>query len=300
MRFATFLLHNVGVAHILTCLRRDSVWGANGVGALNNQTDLEKLPKLRKKERRAQILLELRLHPHVRISDLSERFGVSTETIRRDFATLSSDGLLNRDHGGASALSQGQYPSFEERNSARVEERERIGRAAARLVHPGETVMIDSGSTTLQCARFIAFQNTPCTVLTNSLTVAMALGQSDAVDVVMAPGDYLPSEAANVGPDAIDFIKRHNVDRCLIGASGLSEVGPSEAVRGFAAIKRAMLRQSAEAHLLIDSKKFGKAGLAHIGALADLASIVADKSPKGELALALIDARVDIHVAQDY
>lgn len=267
---------------------------------LNNLTELDKTPKLRKKERRAQILLELRLHPHVRISELAERFGVSTETIRRDVATLSSDGLLNRAHGGASALSQGRYPSFEERNSARIEERERIGRAAAQLVRPGETVMIDSGSTTLQCARFVAFQNTPCTVLTNSLTVAMALGQSDAVDVVMCPGDYLPSEAAVVGPDAIEFIGRHNVDRCLIGASGFSEAGPSETVRGFAAIKRAMLRQSVQSHLLIDCEKFGKLGLANVGRLSEITSIVADRSPKRELALALIEARVDIHVAHDY
>lgn len=256
------------------------------------------LGKLRKRERRKQILLELRLHPHVRISDLADRFGVSTETIRRDFAALSKDGLVNRAHGGASAPSQGQYPPFEERSTARIEERERIGREAANLVRPGDTIMIDSGSTTLQSARFLAFANTPCTVLTNSLSVAMTLGQGDAIDVILCSGDYLPSEAAVVGPDAIEFIERHSVDRCLIGASGFSQAGPSESVRGFAAIKRAMLRQSAKSHLLIDSHKFGHAGLARVGSMTDIASVVVDKAPSGELAVALIDARVEVIVAQ--
>jgi len=233
----------------------------------------------------------------VRISDLAEQFGVSSETIRRDFENLSKDGLLNRAYGGASAPSRGQYPAFEERNTARLEEREMIGREAAKLVQPGDTVMIDSGSTTLQLARFLAFANTPCTVLTNSLPVAMTLGEADAIEIILCPGDYLPSEAAVVGTDAIEFIERHSVDRCLIGASGLSEGGLSESVRGFAAIKRAMLRQCAKSHLLIDCEKFGRTGLAKIGEMSDIASVVVDKSPSGELAMALIDARVEICVS---
>ncbi len=258
----------------------------------------KKQDKLRKRDRRKQILLELRLHPHVRISDLADRFGVATETIRRDFAALSKDGLLNRAHGGAFAPSQGQYPSFEERSVARVEEREKIGREASMLVRPGDTIMIDSGSTTLQLARFLAFANTPCTVVTNSLTAAMTLGQSDAAEVILCPGDYMASEAAVVGTDAIEFIERHSVDRCLIGASGLSEAGPSETVRGFAAIKRAMLRQSKHAHLLIDCEKFGQNGLAKVGTLSDIASVVVDRAPTGELALALMEGRVEVKVAE--
>ena len=105
--------------------------------------------RFKKSERRRQILLELKLRPHVRISDLAARFNVSTETVRRDFDALSREGLIARAHGGASAPMQGHYPSLDERESARVEERERIGRRAAELVLEGETVMIDSGSTTI-------------------------------------------------------------------------------------------------------------------------------------------------------
>ncbi len=263
-----------------------------------SKVELSIRPKLRKRERRQQILLELRLRPHVRISDLSERFGVSTETIRRDFEQLSSDGLLDRAHGGASALAAGHYPTFDERAADRIEEREKIGRVAANLVQPGETLMIDSGSTTVQLARFLAFDGTPCTVVTNSFPVAMALGQSDTIEVIVCPGDYLASEAAVIGTDTIEFLDRHSVDRCLIGASALSKGGPSEAVRGFAAIKRAMLRRSAVSHLLIDREKFGRRGLSQFGDLGDITSVISDRVPDDDLGRALKGAKVEVLVAQ--
>ncbi|XDB00034.1 DeoR/GlpR family DNA-binding transcription regulator [Sulfitobacter sp. LCG007] len=258
--------------------------------------DTSDRPRMRKQERREQILLELKLRPHVRIAELAERFGVSGETIRRDFEELSSGGLLNRAHGGASAPAHGQYPTFDERKRARVAERERIGRRAAALVRPGETVMIDSGSTTLQLARFLAYEGTPCTVITNSLPVAMTLGGGE-VQVILCPGDYLAPESAVVGTDAVEYLDRHGVDRCLIGASALSETGPSESVRGFAAIKRAMLRQASQSHLLIDSEKFGKRGLAHVGRLGEFTSIVVDAMPTDSLGMRLSEAGVEVILA---
>ncbi len=255
-------------------------------------------PRLRKSERREQILLELRLHPHVRINELADRFRVSGETIRRDFEALSHEGLISRAHGGATAPPHGNYPGLDERTGAKVEERERIGRRAADLVREGETVMIDSGSTTLQLARFLAFRGTPCTVLTNSLPVAMALGHGPA-EVLLCPGHYLASESATVGTDAVEYLERHNADRCLIGASGLSADGPSETVRGFAAVKRAMIRRSATAHLLIDGEKFDRKGLAKVGSLKEFGSIVADREPEGDLQAALAAAGVEVLIATE-
>lgn len=251
--------------------------------------------RLRKGERREQILLELKLRPHVRIAEMAERFGVSAETVRRDMNKLSKDGLINRAHGGA--MASRHYPDFDQRSRDRQEEREAIGRRAAMLVEPGDTVMIDSGSTTVQLARFLTYAGTPCTVITNSLSVAMTLGQSAAAEVILCPGDYLPSEAAVVGTDTIAFLERHNVDRCLIGATGLKQEGVQETVRGFAAVKRAMLDNSAKAHLLIDSGKFGRSGLARVGQLGELTSVVVDRSPEEGLAAALDDQAVEVIVA---
>jgi DeoR/GlpR family transcriptional regulator of sugar metabolism len=252
--------------------------------------------RLKKSERRRQILLELKLRPHVRISDLADGFGVSTETVRRDFEALSQDGLISRAHGGASAPAQGHYPSLDERANARTDERERIGRLAAELVEDGATVMIDSGSTTIQLARSLAYLGTACTVITNSLPVAMTLGHG-AAEVLLCPGEYMPAESAVVGTETLEFLSRFHVDLCLVGASGLTAEGPFETVRGFAAVKRMMLARSAKAHLLIDSEKFGRPGLARVGGFDDFATIVVDRRPKGDLLSALSAANVEVLVA---
>ncbi len=251
----------------------------------------------KKKERRRQILLELKLRPHVRISELSQRFNVSTETVRRDLDALSDEGLISRAHGGASAPAQGHYPSLDEREHARIDEREKIGRRAAELVGEGETIMIDSGSTTIQMARSLAFLGTHCTIITNSIPVAMTLGHS-LPEVLLCPGEYLTAESAVVGTETLEFLARFNVDRCFIGSSGLSEEGPSESVRGFAAVKRMMLQRAAKAHLLIDSDKFGRRGLAHVSEFSGLDSVVVDVRPHGAILSALDGAEVDILVAE--
>ena len=254
--------------------------------------------RIKKGERRRQILLELKLRPHVRISELAERFNVSTETVRRDFDALSEEGLIARAHGGASAPSQGHYPSLDERANARVHERERIGSRAADLVQDGETLMIDSGSTTIEMARALAYRGTPCTVITNSIPVAMTLGHG-AVQVLLCPGEYLDAESAVIGTETLEFLARFNVDRCFIGSSGFSEEGPSETVRGFAAVKRMMLHRATKRHLLIDSEKFGRKGLAQVGDLSDLQSIVVDARPKGLLLSALVAANVNIIATEE-
>ena len=255
--------------------------------------------RLRKSERRDQILLELRLRPHVRISEMANRFGVSTETVRRDMDKLSRDGLISRAHGGASAAGQGHYPGLDERSAARQAERERIGQMAAGLVQPGETLMVDAGSTTLQMARFLAQAHVKCTVITNSLPIAMTLGHNGDIEVVLCPGDYLPSESAVIGTDTIEFLGKHNVNRCMIGASGLSEDGPTETVRGFAAVKRGMIAASAHTHLLIDSEKFGNSGLSVVSDLRGLASVIVDRAPEGALKKAIERAGTDLMVAPE-
>ncbi|WP_209507094.1 MULTISPECIES: DeoR/GlpR family DNA-binding transcription regulator [unclassified Ruegeria] len=252
--------------------------------------------RVKKSDRRQQILLELKLRPHVRINELAQRFNVSNETVRRDFDALSNDGLIARAHGGASAPAQGHYPGLDERANARIEERERIGISAAGLVRDGETVMIDSGSTTIEMARALAYLGTPCTVITNSIPVAMTLGHG-AAEVLLCPGEYLATESATIGTETLEFLSRFNVDRCMIGSSGFSAEGPSETVRGFAAVKRMMLTRAANRHLLIDSGKFGRKGLSQVGDLTNLDSIVSDTKPTGELLNAINGAEVDVLVA---
>lgn len=254
-------------------------------------------PRPRQEARRAQILHDLRLTPHLRVAEMAARFAVTPETIRRDLAALEAEGRVARAHGGASAPLAGARPDLNARGLTRLPERARIGRLAAACVRPGETVMIDAGSTTFELARHLAWAGTPCTIVTNALHVAMTLGRTEGVRVILCPGAYLPGEAATAGPDAVEFIARHGVARCFIGASALSADGVSEAVPGFAAIKRAMIARAGCAHLVIDASKFGATHLDRVADLSAFASILTDAPPGPDLAQALREAGTPLEIA---
>lgn len=244
----------------------------------------EMMPRrLRKSERHDQILCELRLKPHVRVADLAVLFGCTTETVRRDIEDLGRRGLLERAHGGASATHPGAHRNFDERRRQRVAERERLARLAASLVSDNDTIMMDAGSTTLELARFLALAGTRLTVITNSIQVALMLGQSGNASIRLAPGDYLPREAAVVGTETCAFLAAYHVDACFIGAAGLSEAGVTEAVEGFGAVKRAMMRQSQACRFLIDASKFGQTHLTRVAALHEIGMLVSDRAPAASL-----------------
>ncbi len=251
-------------------------------------------PKRRRRKiaRQEQILDELRLKPHVRTSELADLLGVTTETIRRDMDELSELGKLSRSYGGA--LASHAHPDLDVRNRTNLREREKIGRCGAALIGEGETVMIDAGSTTIQLARAAALAAIPLVAITNSLEVATTLARSQAAKVILCPGDYLPREGALVGTETVEFLGRFHVDRAFLGASAISEHGVTEAVSDFAAIKRAMLRQARETHLLINSSKFGNTHLTAIGDLKHFRSIISDRRPDGALLSRLKSERIEL------
>lgn len=250
--------------------------------------------RLKKHERHEQILLQLKLRPHVRVAELATLFGVTTETVRRDMGDLERRGLLERAHGGASATHPGAHRDLDERRQERVVERERLAGLAASLVRDGETIMIDAGSTTMVLARLLAFAETRVTAITNSLQIGMILGQSASARVILAPGHYLPKEAAVVGIDTCDFLSRYHVNACFLGAAGLSEAGVTEAVEGFAAVKRTMMRQSAACRFLIDASKFGLTQLDVVARFDEMDTLISDRAPDRGLATYLSEGGVRI------
>lgn len=250
------------------------------------------MKRVSKTERQQQILAELRLAPHVRISELADRFGVSTETVRRDVDTLSEQGLVSRAYGGAAATPMAIQPSFGERNEAHLEERIEIAERAAQVPQHGEVLMVDAGSTTSQFARRLAVTGRDLTVLTNSIPVAGALSSNDAIDVILCPGDYNLSEAAVFGEETIAFLRRFRANRAFIGASGLAADGIMDANRAAGAVKRAMLNQSDERYLLVDHSKFNQHMLCIVEPLTGVDALISDIPPKGTLLEALNAAGV--------
>lgn len=248
-------------------------------------------------ERRERILRDLKLNASIRVSQLARALGVTTETIRRDLDELSEGGAINRTYGGAALPPLQREPAVHERENLYVEERARIGAEAARLVKPGDVLMVDAGSTTLHFARHLASIGGEVTVITNSLPVATTLAVNAAIRIIMCPGDFSAQEGGVFGPHTADFIRRFNAARAIIGASGLSSQGPTEARSEAVGVKRAMLEMAPQRVLLVDASKFETGALELVCPLDRLTDIVVDRAPTRALADAVRSAGVKLHIA---
>ncbi|SHJ06140.1 transcriptional regulator, DeoR family [Roseomonas rosea] len=252
-----------------------------------------------KEARHAAILQALSTDPTVRISTLAARFGVSGETVRRDIEALSAMGAVRRTYGGASVTHAGVQPDFLAREAMAGAERARIGAAAATLVEPGAVLMVDAGSTTARFAQALAARGTAATLITNSLPVVSAAGETDQLRVLVAPGEFYATERALYGAETDAFLRRFSADVAVIGASGLTLEGPTDAESRAAWVKRAMLDRAPRRMLLLDSGKFGRGYLERVAELAVLTDLVTDAPPPPALAAALDRAGVQVHVAGD-
>lgn len=255
--------------------------------------------RLPAEERHARILRDLKINPALRVAHLAKAFGVTTETIRRDLDSLGADGRLARTYGGAAAAPGESEPAFHERQHRHVDERSRIGARAAELIKPGDSLMIDSGSTTLHLARHLASQSNHLTVITNSPAVAATIAVNGTMKVLLCPGEYDSREGGVFGAHTVEFLARMRVDRAVLGASGLTEDGPSEALPAAASIKRAMMACAQHSTLLVDASKFDQTHIEIVCTLAELSHLVTDRKPPPPLAAALRDAGVTLYLPVD-
>lgn len=246
-------------------------------------------------ERRARIVAELRANPAVRVAELARAFGVSTETIRRDLDALSDRGLVSRTYGGAAAVAV--EPSLARRARDRVEPRERIARRGVELVERQQVILIDCGSTTLHLGRRLAADRDGLTVVTNAPAIAAAVAANPSNRAVLCPGDYSPREGGVFGPETLAFLRRFHADLAVIGASGLTAEGVTEVQSGAAWVKRAMLERARRRVLLVDQTKFQQARLEVVCPLDRIDDLVTDAPPPPELATALREAGVRLHLA---
>lgn len=232
------------------------------------------------------------------MATLADLFAVTAETARRDLDELARAGAIERTYGGGASRSLTGEPEVGERARRFAAQRARIGAAAALLVQTGDTLMIDSGSTTGLFAHALAARDVPLTVLTNCLLVARALGANPRCRVMLAPGDYVIREGGVYGSETVQYVGRFRAQRAVIGASGLSEDGVADADSASCAVKRAMIARAERTTLLIDSAKFGHAQFERVCALDDVDEVVCDAPPPRTLSTALRRAKVEVLVAR--
>jgi DeoR/GlpR family transcriptional regulator of sugar metabolism len=196
-------------------------------------------------ERRQFIIEILHRDKKVLSSELSNELKVSEDTIRRDLRELAEAGLLQRVHGGA-LLTSPATASYADRQKQAPKEKEAIAKAAAKLVRPGQVVILDGGTTTLQVAHHLPL-DLVATVVTNSPPIALALAEHPQIETIVLGGKLDRQALVNVGVTAIDTLRSIRADICMLGVCSLHpEIGISVANLDEAHVKRAMIASAAE------------------------------------------------------
>jgi len=246
----------------------------------------------RASDRRARIAQMLREGRRLRVADLVHEFGVTDTSIRRDLAILEAKGVLLRVHGGAVARASELRPKpVTDRMRLHLAEKQRIGDAAAKLIEPGEIVLFDSGTTTLQVAAHIPptlRTSGMLTIITNSLRLAEDVMTWPAPNLILLGGLCVPDYQAIVGAQALEQLEHLMVDKVFLGVDGLTlSEGATTADILMAELNRRMAERARQVILVTDSSKLGRAGFEPIVQVNQIHRLVTDSSAPEELVQAL-------------
>lgn len=229
--------------------------------------------------RRQQISVLMREHGSVQVVPLAERFGVSMQTIRKDLHYLVKRGIAERSYGGAiaaDAVNVAAEPPVEVKRAINVDEKARIGAVAAAMVMPGDSIVLDSGTTALQIALHLA-DIEDVTVLTNDLDILCALAAKELINVVMLGGALRRRNRAFYGAQTESAFDDLHVDKLFLGVDGLDvERGITTHFEPEAVLNRKMVKAAGQVIAVSDRSKFGRVCLHRIMNVAEIDDLVTD------------------------
>lgn len=232
-------------------------------------------------ERRNAILEKLQAEKRVVVSELSQIYDVSEETIRRDLEKLENDGFAIKSYGGAVINENANldFP-FNIRKNWNIIEKQRIAELISTMVKDGEQIILDASSTAVAIVKRLK-EKKNLTLITNSVEIVV-----ETVDMlsdwrILSTGGILKEGSlAMMGPQAERMLKSYHVDKAIISAKTIwKDDGFFDSDELHAAIKQTMLKVAKERILAVDSSKFGKTAFAKIGDFSDLTTVVTDRRP---------------------
>ena len=227
--------------------------------------------------RRAIILEKLDKDGQVNVPELSKELKVSEVTIRNDLIRLEQKNMLICARGGAIKIDRvGIDFTLSDKNKQHFEEKKRIGKAAAGLVEDGDTIILDSGTTTMEIARNLLNVNN-LTVITNALNIANQLADHQKANVII-PGGFLRKNSLSlVGGAAEENFKNYFCDRLFLAVDGFNTThGLSTPNVEEAHLNRVMIEISKQVIVVADSSKFHKRSFAFISPITDVDVVVTD------------------------
>lgn len=238
-------------------------------------------------ERYAYIMETLQRNKIIRISDIAGHFSVSGETVRRDLEALQEAGQVKRIYGGAVLPeSPPNVTQYESRSVRSHRQKVAIGKAAAALVKPGETIILGIGTTTLEIARHLKGTDN-VTVLTNSLAIVDELSHT-GVHVFCLGGRLDSDDLSMSGKLTVNSLQQFFVDRAFFSVGGVTlDGGLSDYNCESAMISQTIIDRADQIVLVADSGKFGSNGFAFICGLEDIDIVISDDSLPEEFQIGL-------------
>lgn len=230
-------------------------------------------------QRREKILELIREDGHAKVLDLSRLFKVTEVTIRQDLERLEKEGMIKREHGGAVLTNMDAgVKNITLQNQKNMAEKVAIAQKAVSFIENGDTIILDSGSTTTEIAKLLVdFQN--ITVITNALNIAFILGAHPNINLVVTGGEFKAPTLSLTGQKAADFFYNLNVDKLFLATAGITlKSGLTYPSISDICVKRAMIESANEVYLVADSSKIGINSFASLGALSLINLLITDSN----------------------
>lgn len=236
-------------------------------------------------ERQREIMELLAEKEAVRISELTGRFSVSVETIRRDLLELEKRNCLKRVHGGALRIPRGgEYPARQERTQRNRERKAELVQYARELVRENDVIMVDCGSTAVEFARMLTENFEYLTVITNSLEVFEVLRVRERYELYLCAGFFLHRENAFYGAWALEMLERFHASTAFLFPSAVSiQYGIMDYDKDLYPVQKKMIELADSTVFLADSDKFEKSGLLKLADLGEGSCIVSDSGLRDDI-----------------
>lgn len=249
-------------------------------------------------QRREKIFELIQEDGSAKVIDLAKIFKVTEVTIRQDLEKLEKDGLIIKEHGGAFLKNiKDQVQAFSLRDHDNIEKKELIAKKCLEFIESGDTIILDSGSTTTEIAKNLKGMK-QLTVITNALNIALMLGAEPGIEVIVTGGEFKPPTLSLTGQKAADFFKGLNVQKLFLATAGISlKAGLTYPSISDLVVKKAMIEAAETRYLVADSTKIGKTALASLGALSLIDYIITDPNIEEKHRQVFKDHEIELIIA---
>jgi DeoR/GlpR family transcriptional regulator of sugar metabolism len=229
---------------------------------------------MQRKEQLKKIFLEQK---NVTVIDMAKKFKVSTETIRRDFNSLSDEGFITKNYGGATLkYRMNSFVTQQEKAGILVDNKKLIAKQAAKFIQPNDCIFLDHSTTVFEICNEI--EQMPLTVITNSLSVISRLSRMETIRLITPGGNFVISEQGFFGLEAVKYLQRHCLDKAFISCRNIDmKRGLNDSDEQVADMRRNIINSAASTYLLVDHTKFGKSAFISTSDFSKIQYLITDK-----------------------